>query len=325
VSFFLLALPSQRAAESAERLREGLRAAPRNLQEVVEQFADGFFLHLPGAVAGAVILVLFYGLSLLAKRIVRRVARRAKSDEALRELLVPLVRFAVLAFGLLMALDQMGFEVRSLIAGLGIASLAVGLAAQETIANIFAGFAILWDHPFRLGDTVTMAGNLGQVSEIGLRSTRIRTFDRREVILPNKDVVQQPIVNHSRYPVMRIDAAVSVAHSVPVPVVRTALLAAARREMPLVEDPEPQVLVTALTDAGYTAEVRVWVKDPLSPESSRYRLLEAAKLALDEAGIERPLPQRVVQVAEASPAADAASAGAVGRSGRSGGSGGAAR
>lgn len=290
--------PLQSAAESAERLRDELRDTPHDLQAVLQQLVDGFFRHLPGALAGILILLLFYGLSRLVVRLVRRLAERARSDETLAELLVVLARFTVLATGVLMALDQMGFEVRSLIAGLGIAGLAVGLAAQETMANIFAGFAILWDHPFRIGDTVTMAGNQGQVSAIGMRSIRLRTFDQREVILPNKDVIQQPIVNHSRYPAMRVDAAVAVAYGVAVERVREVLIAAARRELPILENPEPQVVVTALGESGVAVELRVWVADPLAPATSRFRLLEVVKRALDDAGIEIPYPQRVVRVVE---------------------------
>ena len=130
--------PLQTAAENAERLKEELRATPHNLQEVVADLVDRFIRHLPGAITGIIVFLFFWLLSRFAMRLVRRLAQRARSDEALRELLVPLTRFAVLAIGVLMALDQMGFEVRSLIAGLGIAGLAVGLAAQETMANIFA-------------------------------------------------------------------------------------------------------------------------------------------------------------------------------------------
>lgn len=288
--------PLQTAAENAERLKEGLRQTPHDLREVFAELVDRFFRHLPGAITGLVVFLLFWLLARLASRLVSRLAQRARSDEALRDLLVPLTRFAVLAVGVLMGLDQMGFEVRSLIAGLGIAGLAVGLAAQETMANIFAGFAILWDQPFRIGDTVSMAGNQGQVTEIGLRSTRLRTFDQREVILPNKEVIQQPIVNHSRAAAMRVDAVVPIAYGVAIERVREVLLAAARAHLPVLEAPEPQVVVTALADSGVTIELRVWVADPLAPGSSRFLLLEVAKRALEEAGIEIPFPQRVVRV-----------------------------
>ncbi len=295
---FAILTPLQSAAENAERLKEGLRETPHNLQEVLKEIVDRFFQHLPGVLTGLVIFLFFWVLARLASRLVRKLAERARSDEALRDLLVPLTRFAVLAVGALMALDQMGFEVSSLLAGVGIAGLAVGLAAQETMANIFAGFAILWDQPYRIGDTVTMAGNQGQVSEIGLRSTRVRTFDQREVILPNKEIIQQPIVNHSRSPAMRIDAPVQVAYGVAVDRVREVLLTAARRDLPVLESPEPVVVVTALGESGVTVELRVWVADPLAPASSRFLLLEVAKRALEGAGIEIPFPHRVVRVVD---------------------------
>lgn len=302
--------PFQKAAENAARLKEELRATPHNLQEVFEDLVDRFFRHLPGVITGVVVVLFFWLLARLATRLVRRLSLRAGTDEALRELLVPLTRFAVLATGVLMGLDQMGFEVRSLIAGLGIAGLAVGLAAQETMANIIAGCAILWDRPYRLGDTVTMAGNQGQVSEIGLRSTRIRTFDQREIILPNKEIVQQPIVNHSRSPAMRIDAAMSVAYGISIDRVREVLLAAARRDLPVLVSPEPQVVVTALGESGVTVELRVWVADPLAPSSSRFLLLEVAKRAMEEAGLEIPFPQRVVRVVGERDLAESRQAGA---------------
>ncbi|MEO7794149.1 MAG: mechanosensitive ion channel family protein [Thermoanaerobaculia bacterium] len=290
--------PLQAVAENTERLKEELRSAPHDLREVATDLIDRFFRHLPGAITGIVVFFLFWLFARLAARLMRQVTERAHSDETVRDMLVPLTRFVVLTIGVLMALDQMGFEVSSLLAGLGIAGLAVGLAAQDTIANIFAGVAILWDGPFRLGDTVTMGGNQGQVSEIGLRSTRLRTADQREVILPNKDVIQQPIVNHSRSPAMRIDAAVQVAYGTAVERVREVLLAAARQSLPVLVSPEPQVLVTVLGESGVTVELRVWVEDPFSPASSRFLLLEVTQRALEEAGIEIPFPRRVLTMVD---------------------------
>jgi small conductance mechanosensitive channel len=284
------------AAVGAERVRQGIREAPGRLQGVLEQVVDGFFRHLPGVVVGLLVFLLFYGMSRLTVRVVRRVADRAHTDPALRDLLSPLVRMALMAIGVVMALDQMGFEVRSLLAGLGIVGLAVGLAAQETIASVFAGFLILWDRPFRIGDTVKIAGHLGEVTAIGLRSTRIRTLDQREVILPNKDVIQQAIVNHSRYDVLRISAALAIAYGVDVGRARAALLGAVRRDFPGLAEPAADVVITALNESGVALELRVWVAAPPGAESSQFALLEVAKRALDDAGIEIPIPRRDVRL-----------------------------
>lgn len=308
ISLAALALLPQVGSAPAEQLRDGLRKAPRNVGEVLATWVDAFFAHLPGAITGLLLLLIFVLLSRFAVRLVRRVSERAGTDASLRDLLLPLVRFSVLAVGVLMALDQMGFQVSSLLAGLGIAGLAAGLAAQETLANLVAGFVLLWDRPFRVGDLVTIDGFQGQVAELGLRSTRIRTYEGREVVLPNKDVAQHPVINHSRYPAVRHNAAFSIGYGVPVERAREILLRAARQQAEVLADPEPMVVVTALRDSAVELELRVWVNDLLSPRSSLFHLLEVGKAALEEAGVEIPLPQRVVRLRDAAPPRESSSA-----------------
>ena len=282
-----------RTAERVERLREEFRAAPQNLGEVFDDLVDAFFDHMPGIVTGILLFILFWLLSKFVVRIVSRVMTRVRADEEARDLLLPLVRLAVLVIGFLMAIDQMGFEVRSLLAGLGIAGLAVGLAAQETIANLIAGFSILWDHPFRIGDTVTVAGSQGEVTQIGLRSTRLTTAEHREVILPNKEIVRQAIVNHTRFPEVRLAAMATIAHGGSVEKARAAILEAVKRELPVVEQPPPQVVISALSDLGPTLEARVWIPRAEMPNASVFRLLEVVEAALAGAGIELARPPQI--------------------------------
>ena len=109
-----------------------------------------------------------------------------------------LSKFVILAFGVVMAAGQLGFQIASVLAGLGIVGLAVGLAAQDTLANLVAGITILWDRPFRIGDNVTVAGTYGPVQAIGLRTTRILTNDQIDAILPNKTIINEKILNHTR-------------------------------------------------------------------------------------------------------------------------------
>lgn len=292
----------QQSADTASRsgqVRDELRSAPRDLATAFESLVDGFFRHLPGAIVGLVVLAVFWVLSKIAVRLVERLMKRAGTAEELRELLLPLLRFFVLSFGLLAALDQMGFEVQSLIAGLGIAGLAVGLAAQETIANLLAGFSILWDRPFRLGDTVTMAGSTGEVTEIGLRSTRLKTLEMREVILPNKEVVRGAIVNHTRFPESRVTVALTVAHEVSLARLDEVLVAAARRDLPLVQSPATHVFVTAIGSEGVTVELRVFVARADLATVTTSRLLEMARRALLEAGIDPTPAPRPIRIAGA--------------------------
>ena len=271
---------------------------PRSLADIGRHVVERVVEHAPGILGGVALLALFWLLASLSARLLRRVFARADSDPALANLAVPLVRLSILLLGVLAAVEQMGVNVGSLIAGVGIAGLAIGLAAQETLANLLAGFLLLWDRPFRLGDTVTIGGFSGAVTEIGMRSTRLRTLDQREVTIPNKDVAQQKVVNHSRYPRIRVDAPFFVGYRESVPRVRELVLAAIAGNADVLDDPPPQVVVTALADWGIALELRLWVANPAADSATLFRFLELVQAALAEAGIEAPYPQRQMPVPE---------------------------
>jgi small conductance mechanosensitive channel len=257
--------------------------------------------YLPSLLAALLVLGFFWLASRLVVRVLGGMLTHSHRDAALRDLLVPLVRYTVLALGIIMALSQAGFQVGSLLAGVGVAGLALGLAAQDSLGNMVAGFSILWDRPFRLGDRVTIAGHTGQVTHIGLRSTRLRTLAQLDVILPNKEVVNQVIVNHTLSPELRLSVPLSIGYREDVRRARAVLLAAVAAEPRVRAEPPPEVVVTALGDSGVALEIRVWLHDPQAERAAFFALLEIAKLALDEAGIEIPFPQRTLQVDARSP------------------------
>lgn len=266
------------------------------IEEMGRTLSERIASHLPGIVAGVAILALFWFLSRLSGRVLRRVFARAETEPALAQLVVPLVRVSILALGALVAVEQMGFNVGSLLAGVGIAGLAVGLAAQETLSNLLAGFALLWDRPFRLGDNVSIGGTFGTVTAIGLRSTRLSTLERLEVTIPNKEVAQAQIVNHSRYPEIRIHVPLAVGYREDLQRVRGVLLDAVAAHAGALAEPAPQVVVTALGESAVELELRLWVRNPVPESATRFELLELVKRALDDAGIEIPFPQRTVHL-----------------------------
>lgn len=118
--------------------------------------------------------------------------------------------FGILA--ILIVAESLGLEVKTFLAGLGIGGLAVALAAQDTIANMFGSFVVVLDHPFRVGDTVRIAGNEGTVEDIGLRSTRLRTGSRTQIVMPNKLVASEAITNLSRMPQRRVDQTIGLTY-----------------------------------------------------------------------------------------------------------------
>ena len=131
-----------------------------------------------------------------------------KSDSDLDDQLMPIarkgVRFVIWTLGIIIALDNAGFDVGALIAGLGIGGLALALAAQDTVKNVFGGVMIFVDKPFRLGDRVKVNGFDGMIEEIGLRTTRLRTLAGRLVTIPNSTFMDQSIENVSMEPSRKV-------------------------------------------------------------------------------------------------------------------------
>lgn len=258
------------------------------------RFLDGVILWLPSLFTALVVLALFYALHRAVAGLLRRVMARSRADPAAQEITARLSKYAILGLGLVMAVNQLGINVASILAGVGILGLALGLAAQDSLGNLVAGVTILWDRPFRIGDNVTVAGTFGKVQEIGLRSTRIRTVEQLDAILPNKEIINEKIVNHTLNPMMRLGIPLAVAYKEDTREARRVLLEAVHGHELILDKPEPQVMVTALADSGVELELRVWLRDPYTEREATFAMVEIAKIALDEAGIEIPFPQRTL-------------------------------
>ena len=129
---------------------------------------------------------------------------------------MPLLRktFAAMfgIFAILMIAESLGVEVKAYLAGLGIGGLAFALAAQDTLSNVFGSFVVVLDHPFLVGDTVRIGASEGVVEDIGLRSTRLRTAERSLVVIPNKTVAGEAIVNLTRMPQRRVDQTIGLSY-----------------------------------------------------------------------------------------------------------------
>jgi small conductance mechanosensitive channel len=245
------------------------------------------------------VLAAFLALYLLVRTAFRPVFERSHLEEDARNLLETLAKYVILGFGLILALDQLGFNVTSLIAGLGVAGLALGFAAKDTLANFIAGVTILWDRPFRVGDRVDADGEHGQVKKITLRSTRIHTADNKVVIIPNQNIVNNKIVNHTMQASLRAVIPFGIAYEADIARAREVVLGVVKGDDRIRERPPPEVGVVELAASSVNMELRLWMKNPhqAGPLLSEY--LEKIKLALDAAGIAIPYPQLSVRIEKA--------------------------
>jgi small-conductance mechanosensitive channel len=191
-------------------------------------------------------------------------------------------------------LTHFGVNVASLVVSLGVGSLAIGLAAQDTLSNMFAGFTLMADRPFRVGDRIRLAsGETGDVQEVGMRATLIQTLDETLLVVPNSLLVKERVVNLSR-PSRRITTRieVGVAYGSDLPAVRRVLAEAALGSE--YTDPErtPVVLVTRFADFFVNVLLIFWVRDYAEQGLAVSQVHEEIDRRFRERGIEIPFPVR---------------------------------
>ena len=208
--------------------------------------------------------------------------------------------------GLITVLQNFGVDVNSLVVSLGVGSLAVGLAAQDTLANMFAGFTLLLDRPFRVGERIQLSsGEVGDVEAIGLRATRVKTPDETLLVIPNSLLTKEKVLNlshPSRALTTRLE--VGVAYGSDLPQVKEILRAAALSSKRVDATRKPVVLVARLADFSVDFRLVFWVSDYLEQALATSEVYEEIYRRLTEAGVEIPIPvRRLIQdgPAEADP------------------------
>ncbi len=245
----------------------------------------------PNLIIALMVMLGFLLLFRLTRRPLILILAKAGLHDKLVELLVGSVyRYTLMAVGLVMSAAQVGINVAAAIAGLGVAGIAVGFAAQDTLANLIAGIVVFIDKPFVVGDWITVEGQFGKVVDITLRSTRIRTPQNSYVVIPNKHVINVVLENHSKDGDLRIDVPVGIAYKEDTKRARAVLLEAVSTIPKVLADPAPDVVVSALGASSIDLKVRVWIAQVDDRQAVQFAVVETAKRALDAAGIQIPFP-----------------------------------
>jgi small conductance mechanosensitive channel len=255
----------------------------------VEHIVNSIVTFLPDLLAASAILFVFWLGYRISRKPLKLILQRANFHENLIKLLIDnLYKSILLFFSIVMAGGQIGINVGAMLAGFGVAGIAIGFAAQDSLANTIAGFLIFWDKPFELGDWITVAEQYGQVTHITLRSTRIRTLNNTYVVLPNKSIIEQVTVNHTKHGATRIEVPVGIAYKEYIPAARKVILKKINEIKTILKDPAPDVVVTKLGSSSVDMIVRIWIEDAKDEMPVYYKVMEESKLALDAAGIEIP-------------------------------------
>jgi len=246
----------------------------------------------------AAVLILIVGW-LLANWVKRLVSRGVKAsgriDDTVAPLLANIARYGVLAIVLVMVLSQFGVQTASIIAALGAAGLAIGLALQGTLSNVAAGIVLLTLRPMSVGEFVSGAGVSGTVTEIGLFRTRLTTADGVFVSVPNSDLSNSAITNYSRLPTRRLDLVVGIAYDNDVGKAMEILKGLLDADPRVHKEPPPQVMLTTLGESSVDLTMRCWTSRT-DYWSLLWDMTPLAKRTLEENGFSIPFPQRDLHI-----------------------------
>lgn len=256
-----------------------------------------------------VILVVGWMLSTLAGHGVRRLAARSsRIDPTVVPILRSVAVWTIRTVVLLAVLARLGIQTASLIAVLGAAGLALGLALQGTLQNIAAGIMLLILRPIRAGEYVSVVGQgEGTVDEVGLFMTRLIQFDGVHILLPNSSIWGNPVINYSRNATRRLDVAIGVRYDDDIEQALQVLQSLIQGHADVLPNPAPQAMATEYRDSGVMLNMRVWTPAGRYWDL-RFDLYREATQALQRAGLKTPIPLREVRsVVGTAAGADAAS------------------
>ncbi|OUS19871.1 mechanosensitive ion channel protein MscS [Litorivita pollutaquae] len=255
-----------------------------------------------GSVVSALLILLlgFIVAGWARRRLVRMGEAYARLDSTLFNFLGNIARYTILAFAVLFVLNTFGIQTTSIVAVIGAAGLAIGLALQGTLSNVAAGVMIILFRPIKIGDFVEVAGQTGTVKDISLNFTELADLSNAQVIIPNSEVWGNVISNYSSNNTRRAEWTFGVGYGANLKnaddIIRATILSDPRA----MSDPEPFIQVTNLGDSSVDFLVRVWCA---SSDYFAFRadMTRAIKEAFDEGGIDIPFPTRTMyQVTQSS-------------------------
>ncbi len=245
-----------------------------------------------------VALIIFYVGRWVVGLIVRAIAsvmQKSNMDKTLETFICNLVRIALVVFVVIAAVNQLGVQTTSMIAVLGAAGLAVGLALQGSLSNFASGVLIVLFRPYKTGDFIEAAGVAGSVEEVQILTTVLKTGDNKRVIVPNSQIMGSIITNYSSNDQRRIDLVVGVSYDDDLDKVRDEFIALVAADHRILDDPACLIAVSELADSSVNFVVRPWVKTA-DYSAVKFSLTEAIKKRFDEVGISFPFPQQDVHL-----------------------------
>ncbi len=260
------------------------------LERFAEQAMEWLWDFIPNLIVATVILILGLWIIRFINHLVKRFFERKDYDLALESFLQSFIKIALKVILFVLVVTQLGVKSSSLVAMLGAAGLAIGLALQGSLANFAGGVLILIFKPFRVGDWISAQGVDGTVKEISIFTTKLNTFGNQVAIIPNGQLSNNNIVNYNAEPLRRDKIDVGIGYSSDIKKAKDILLELSQGHEKILKDPAPEVYVGELADSAVTLSLRYWAANE-DFWTVHFYMMETLKYKFDEAGIEIPFPQ----------------------------------
>lgn len=245
------------------------------------------------------IIILSYLETYLAAR------TKTKIDDIIFDLLNKFSGIIIYTLAVMLALDTLGFNIMPFVAGAGVVGIAVGFAAKDTLSNLIAGVLLIIDRPFEIGDRIEVwsapigSATWGDVIDIGLRATKIRTTDNIIIIIPNNEIMMRDIINYTIITSkIRIRINIGIAYDADMAKAKEVVLSVVDEIPWISKDPKPKVVATAFGESSVDLQCRVWIDDARRRIDTISQVTDQVKEAFDKEGIEIPYPKRDIIIKE---------------------------
>ncbi|WP_026810066.1 mechanosensitive ion channel family protein [Arenibacter latericius] len=269
-----------------------------NYEEHWDKAVDFMWEALPNLAMAVIIYFLGSWAIKLINRLVRKFFAKADYDPSLESFLQSFISIALKIMLFVIVITQLGVASTSLVAIIGAAGLAVGLALQGSLANFAGGVLILLFKPFKVGDWISAQGVDGTVKEISIFTTKLSTAGNQIAIIPNGQLSNNNIINYNAQSTRRDNITIGIGYDSNIKQAREILLKICAEDENILKDPAPQVFVAELGDSSVNLSLRFWA-DTSVFWAAHFHVMEELKLRFDEAGIDIPFPQRVIHNAQA--------------------------
>ena len=258
------------------------------VSELLSSFGLSLFIALTILIVGRQVVKIVI-------KVISSALERSNTEDTVRIFVTNLLNTLLMIVVFIAAINQLGIQTTSIIAVLGAAGLAIGLALQGSLSNFAAGILIVIYRPYKVGDYIQADNHLGTVDDIQIFSTVLKTPDNKLVIVPNGSIMNGSIVNFSNQDKRRVDIIASCSYEDDIDKVKSVLADILSQDDRILSDPEPRIAVSELADSSVNLIVRPWVKNS-DYINVYYSLLEEIKKRFDQEGISIPYPQNDVHI-----------------------------